>query len=117
MKMANPPNNQKGRGKPPRSNRNPPMLGPNIVPIPKKDSAKAVAFPWFSGDTCLPARVKAAGLTADSPMAVRILMKIERPKKTFPLWTLSRNPRLPFPIPTNRDPIMMKRLEPIIWMY
>ena len=113
MNMANPPNNQNGKGKPPISNRNPPMLGPNIVPIPKQDSARAVALPWFSGDTCLPAKVKAAGLTADSPMAVRILMKIERPKKTFPLCTLSRKPRLPFPIPTNRDPMMIKRLEPI----
>ena len=114
IKMANPPNNQKGRGKPPISKRNPPILGPNIVPIPKKDSARAVALPWFSTDTCLPARVKAAGLTADSPMAVRILIKIERPKKTFPSRTLSRNPRLPFPIPTNRDPKIMNCLEPIV---
>ena len=62
-----PPDTQKGRGKPPTSNRNPPMVGPNIVPIPKQDSARAVALPWFTSFTCCPARVKAAGVREDSP--------------------------------------------------
>ena len=62
-----PPDIQKGSGKPPTSNRNPPMVGPNIVPIPKQDSARAVALPWFSSVTCWPARVKAAGVRDDSP--------------------------------------------------
>ena len=62
-----PPDIQKGSGKPPTSKRNPPMVGPNIVPIPKQDSARAVALPWFSSVTCWPARVKAAGVRDDSP--------------------------------------------------
>lgn len=63
-----PPDIQKGSGKPPTSKRNPPMVGPNIVPIPKQDSARAVALPWFSSVTCWPARVKAAGVRDDSPV-------------------------------------------------
>ena len=69
-----PPDTQKGRGKPPTSNRNPPMVGPNIVPIPKQDSARAVALPWFTWVTCCPARVKAAGVREDSPGGQHIMV-------------------------------------------
>ena len=63
----NPPKIQNGRGNPPRSKSQPPMVGPNMDPTPKNDSARDVALPWCSALTCLQARVKAAGVKPASP--------------------------------------------------
>ena len=71
-----PPDIQNGNGKPPTSKRNPPMVGPNMVPIPKQDSARAVALPWLIFVTCCPARVKAAGLREDSPGVTILVTKL-----------------------------------------
>ena len=40
-----PPEAQKGRANPPMSKRKPPIVGPNMEPIPLKDSAREVALP------------------------------------------------------------------------
>ena len=44
-RSENPPDAQKGRAKPPMSKRKPPIVGPNMEPIPLKDSAREVALP------------------------------------------------------------------------
>ena len=72
---------------------------------------------WLSLSTCRPAMVKAAGVRRDSPRAVTILMKMDRPKKTFPFCTRVRKPKLALPRPTRMAPMMMARLEPRTWMY
>ena len=40
------PETRKGVRNPPSSYKNPPREGPNIVPAPKKDSAREIALPW-----------------------------------------------------------------------
>ena len=43
------PETRKGVRNPPSSYKNPPREGPNIVPAPKKDSAREIALPWNIG--------------------------------------------------------------------
>ena len=61
--------------------------------------------------------MKAAGVRRDSPRAVTILMKMDRPKKRFPFCTRVRKPKLALPRPTRTAPMMMARLEPRTWIY
>ena len=88
----------------------------------------------WPGATCWPAIVKAAGVTADSPLeqgkvrtitnkcadsptAAATRMRIERPKKMSASVTWSRKPKLPLPSPTNSAPMMKTRLAPTVFMY